>query len=172
MGSLTKLVRKCLEDGMGFMIESFQFGCDGKESDLLQNNFKYHHEYEKVVYSIRSYFTGETINQTKSLDEALEILMLLLEDHCLTYQKLEEFYNSSHPAKRKNQQLDLIYDEDGLERELLERAPLYFEPERVQNKKSMEKFLNGKKRFLGSIERMVTNIKKMKEEFQNPFGSQ
>lgn len=186
MDALSSLVRQCLKDEMGFMIESYQYQNtkENKESDLLQNNFRYHPEHEKVSYTLKSYFNGLISNETLELDDALQKLMVLLEDHCLTYQKLEEFHNSAPANNRKAQQLDLIYDEDGLKREILTRAPIFHqsflddaspdlvEKIKTQFKKEKEEFLKDKVHFLSIIERMVTNIRRMKIEFQNSFNAQ
>uniref|UniRef100_A0A6C0E5S6 Uncharacterized protein n=1 Tax=viral metagenome TaxID=1070528 RepID=A0A6C0E5S6_9ZZZZ len=184
MDALSNLVRRCLKDEMGFMIESYQYANkkEGVESDLLQNNFRYHPENDKVNYIVRSYFNGSISDETLDLDEALQNLMVLLEDHCLTYQKLEEFHNSAPANNRKAQQLDLIYDEDGLKREILAKAPIFHDSFlkdasleikqtiEVKFKKEKEEFLADKKKFLSIIERMVTNIRKMKIEFQNSLN--
>lgn len=186
MDALSSLVRQCLKDEMGFMIESYQYPNDKNtgESDLLQNNFRYYPEHDKVSYIIKSYFNGLISNETLVLDDALRRLMILLEDHCLTYQKLEEFHNSASANNRKTQQLDLIYDEDGLKREILRKALIFHDsfledtsPEiiekiQTQFKKEKKEFLDDKKKFLNIIERMVTNIRRMKIEFQNSFNSQ
>jgi len=187
MDALSSLVRQCLKDEMGFMIESYQYPTgktDPGEADLLQNNFRFYPEHDKVGYIIKSYFNGLVSNKTLALDDALQKLMVLLEDHCLTYQKLEEFHNSAPANNRKAQQLDLIYDEDGLKREILRKAPIFHESfledaspeiiEKIQSqfKTEKEEFLSDKKLFLNIIERMVTNIRRMKIEFQNSFNSQ
>jgi hypothetical protein len=185
MDALSNLVRRCLKDEMGFMIESYQYSDkkEGTESDLLQNNFRYHPEHDKVNYVIRSYFNGSISDKTLDLDQALQNLMVLLEDHCLTYQKLEEFHNSAPASNRKAQQLDLIYDEDGLKREILTKALIFHvgfltdasleikQTIETKFKKEKEEFLHDKKKFLSIIERMVTNIRKMKIEFQNSLNT-
>lgn len=163
MDSLTNLVKECLKNGMGFMIESFEYSKDNKKANLYQNSFRYYEDIDKVNCSVKSYFTNYTKDDMKNIDEALKIVMLLLEEHCLTFQKLEEFFNSAPANKRKNQQLDLIYDETGLNRNILENTINFIEENR--------EFEIEKNKFLNSIERMVTNIRIMKIEFQNSLNN-
>jgi hypothetical protein len=181
MDSLTNLVKECLKNGMGFMIESFEYSKDNKKANLYQNSFRYYQDIDKVNFVVKSYFTNYSKDDMKSIDESLKIVMLLLEEHCLTFQKLEEFFNSAPANKRKNQQLDLIYDESGLNRNILEKAMQFIEentptpththtqsnPKNVEN----QTFEVEKNKFLNSIERMVTNIRIMKIEFQNSLNN-
>ncbi len=173
MDSLSNLVKKCLTNGMGFMIESFEYSTNNKSANLYQNSFRYYPDIDKVNCSVKSYFDNKDTKYTndndelKSIDEALKRLMFLLEEHCLTFQKLEEFFNSAPANKRKNQQLDLIYDEKGLNRDILEKK-LNLVSDASAN--DLKEFELEKKNFLNSIERMVTNIRRMQIEFQNSYN--
>ncbi len=173
MDSLTNLVKECLKNGMGFMIESFEYSKDNKKANLYQNSFRYYQDIDKVNCLVKSYFTNYSRDDMKSIDEALKVVMLLLEEHCLTFQKLEEFFNSAPANKRKNQQLDLIYDESGLNRNILDNAIQFIEENTENAKQSQhnEEFEIEKNKFLNSIERMVTNIRIMKIEFQNSLNN-
>ena len=174
MDSLTNLVKECLKNGMGFMIESFEYSKDNKKANLYQNSFRYYQDIDKVNCVVKSYFTNYSKDDMKTIDESLKIVMLLLEEHCLTFQKLEEFFNSAPANKRKNQQLDLIYDESGLNRNILEKAMQFIEeniPASTQKNVENQTFEVEKNKFLNSIERMVTNIRIMKIEFQNSLNN-
>ena len=174
MDSLSNLVKECLKNGMGFMIESFEYSKNNKNANLYQNSFRYYQDIDKVNFSIKSYFDNVSTNQIINIDDALKKLMFLLEEHCLTFQKLEEFFNSAPANKRKNQQLDLIYDEKGLNRDILEKKINLMNNSLINNSlvndTELKDFENDKKNFLNSIERMVTNIRRMKIEFQNSYN--
>jgi hypothetical protein len=117
MDSLSTLVKECLKNGMGFMIESFEYSTNNKSANLYQNSFRYYPDIEKVNCSVKSYFDITTNDELKNIDDNK-----LLEE---AYKDISEAYLKGEISQEDHDALiKIIKDKDKIKAVYLKKSKI------------------------------------------------